>query len=97
MTNNDLTKNRFLAGPILPPLLQFAFPLMLSQLLQAFYGGVDLMVVGQYSSTASVSAVATANNGQMKRVANSTFIITPYNVDIMGDLLDELESNGVFF
>ena len=34
MTNNDLTKNRFLAGPILPPLLQFAFPLMLSQLLQ---------------------------------------------------------------
>ena len=37
------------------------------------------------------------NNGQIKRVANSTFIITPYNVDIMGDLLDELESNGVFF
>ena len=33
----------------------------------------------------------------MKRVANSTFIITPFNVDIMGDLLDELESNGVFF
>ena len=61
MTNNDLTKNRFLAGPILPPLLQFAFPLMLSQLLQAFYGGVDLMVVGQYSSTASVSAVATGS------------------------------------
>ena len=27
----------------------------LSQLLQAFYGGVDLMVVGQYSSTASVT------------------------------------------
>ncbi len=30
-------------------------------------------------------------------VAASTFIITPYNVDIMGDLLDELESSGVFF
>ena len=44
-----------------------------------------------------LSGVAYANNGQMKRVANSTFIITPYNVDIMGDLLDELESNGVFF
>lgn len=39
--------------------------------------------------------VAYANNGQMKRVANNTYIITPYNVDIMGDLLDELESNGV--
>ena len=44
-----------------------------------------------------LSGVAYANNGQMKRVAASTFIITPYNVDIMGDLLDELESNGVFF
>ncbi|MFI3169532.1 MAG: cell division protein SepF [Faecalibacterium sp.] len=43
-----------------------------------------------------LSGVAYANNGQIKRVANSTFIITPYNVDIMGDLLDELESNGAF-
>ena len=41
--------------------------------------------------------VAYANNGQMKRVANKTYIITPYNVDIMGDLLDELENNGVIF
>lgn len=41
--------------------------------------------------------VAYANNGQMKRVANNTYIITPYNVDIMGDLLDELENNGVIF
>ena len=44
-----------------------------------------------------LSGVAYANNGQIKRVATSTFIITPYNVDIMGDLLDELENNGVFF
>ena len=44
-----------------------------------------------------LSGVAYANRGQVKRVANSTFIITPYNVDIMGDLLDELESNGMFF
>ena len=41
--------------------------------------------------------VAYANNGQMKRVANNTYIITPYNVDIMGDLLDELENIGVIF
>ena len=44
-----------------------------------------------------LSGVAYANNGQSKRVATSTFIITPYNVDIMGDLIDELENNGVFF
>ena len=44
-----------------------------------------------------LSGVAYANNGQIKRVATSTFIITPYNDDIMGDLIDELENNGVFF
>ncbi len=44
-----------------------------------------------------LSGVAYANNGQIQRVANSTYIITPYNVDIMGDLLDELENSGVFF
>ena len=44
-----------------------------------------------------LSGVAYANNGQIKRVANSTYIITPLNVAIQGDLLDELESSGVFF
>ena len=41
-----------------------------------------------------LSGVAYANDGQIKKVANCTFIITPYNVGIMGDLLDELENNG---
>lgn len=44
-----------------------------------------------------LSGVAYANGGQLKRVANCTFIITPYNVSIIGDLIDELESSGVFF
>lgn len=43
-----------------------------------------------------LSGVAYASNGQIKRVANSTYIITPYNVDVMGDLIDELENNGMF-
>lgn len=44
-----------------------------------------------------LSGVAYANNGQIRRVANSTYIITPYNVDIVGDIIDELENSGVFF
>lgn len=40
-----------------------------------------------------LSGVAYANGGQMKKVANSTFIITPFNVDLMGDiLLEEIEN-----
>ena len=26
----------------------------------------------------------------------NTYIITPYSVDIMGDLIDELENNGLY-
>ena len=37
-----------------------------------------------------LSGVAYANNGQIKRVANSTFIITPYNVDIKMCIRDSL-------
>ena len=44
-----------------------------------------------------LSGVAYAQEGKIKKVANSTFIITPYNVDILGDLIDELENNGLYF
>ena len=44
-----------------------------------------------------LSGVAYANGGQIKKVANSTYIITPYNVGVMGDsLLDELENSGLY-
>jgi len=44
-----------------------------------------------------LSGVAYAQDGKIKKVAVSTYIITPYNVDIMGDLIDELENNGLYF
>ncbi len=45
-----------------------------------------------------LSGVAYANDGKIKRVSTSTFIITPYNVDLSGDeVMDELEQNGVYF
>ncbi|MBR5543817.1 MAG: cell division protein SepF [Oscillospiraceae bacterium] len=44
-----------------------------------------------------LSGVAYTNDGQIKRVANNTYIITPYNVDLKGDLIDELESSGLCF
>lgn len=44
-----------------------------------------------------LSGVTYAQDGKIKKVAVSTYIITPYNVDIMGDLIDELENNGLYF
>ncbi len=44
-----------------------------------------------------LSGVAYAQDGKIKKVAVSTYLITPYNVDLMGDLIDELENNGLYF
>ena len=44
-----------------------------------------------------LSGVAYAGEGKIKKVAANTYIITPYSVEIQGDLIDELESNGMYF
>ncbi len=41
-----------------------------------------------------LSGVAYAQEGKIRRVATATYIITPYNVDLMGDQLDEMESGA---
>lgn len=56
MKNNDFTN-----GSILPKLLKFMIPVLLAMFLQSMYGAVDLIVVGQFSSTADVSAVSTGS------------------------------------
>ena len=44
-----------------------------------------------------LSGVAYAGEGKIKKVAANTYIITPYHVEILGDLIDELENNGLYF
>ncbi len=45
-----------------------------------------------------LSGAAYASRGKIKRVATSTFIIIPSSVGMTGDdLLDQLESSGVYF
>jgi len=44
-----------------------------------------------------LSGVAYAGEGKIKKVAANTYLITPYSVDIQGDLIDELENNGLYF
>ena len=56
MKQRDLTQ-----GAILKSLLSFAFPVLLSLLLQAMYGAADLIIVGQFSGTGEQSGVATGS------------------------------------
>ena len=51
-------KRSLTEGNVYKTLISFSIPFMLAQLLQALYGAVDLMVVGQFGQTADVSAVS---------------------------------------
>ena len=44
-----------------------------------------------------LSGCAYALDGKIKKVAISTSMITPHTVDIVGDLVQELENNGMYF
>lgn len=54
--NNTLTD-----GKLYPTLIKFTIPFLLSSLLQNLYGTVDLLVIGNFSTKANVSAVATGS------------------------------------
>lgn len=43
-----------------------------------------------------LSGVAYALDGKIKKIAANTYIITPYNVDVMGDLIDEIENSSLY-
>ena len=44
-----------------------------------------------------LSGCAYSLDGKIKKVAISTYIITPFNVEIVGDLVEELENSGMYF
>ena len=53
--------NNFTKGPILPSLITFALPVLLSIFLQTMYGAVDMMIVGWFGTDADVTAVSTGS------------------------------------
>ena len=57
-----MSKTRSLTeGNILGSLIKFALPVLMALFLQSLYGGVDMLIVGQFAETADVSGVATGS------------------------------------
>ena len=44
-----------------------------------------------------IAGAAYALDGKVQRVSNATYLITPKNVGFVGEIVGELENNGVFF
>jgi putative MATE family efflux protein len=59
--SKELQPTNFTEGKILGPLIRFALPVLGALFLQATYGAVDLLIVGQFVSSVDVSAVATGS------------------------------------
>ena len=56
MTKNNKTLN-MLTGPILPSIIYYTVPIFLTSVLQLLFNATDLVVVGQFCGSLSVSAV----------------------------------------
>lgn len=61
MAQENNQHNSFTEGTIYGPLIRFALPVLGALFLQSLYGAVDLLVVGQFSTAAEVSAVSTGS------------------------------------
>ena len=72
MSEHNTLSDDFTQGSIVGKLVKFMVPVLGALILQAMYGAVDLLVVGQFGTDAGISAVATGSN-----VINLvTFVIT---------------------
>lgn len=65
-------ENTFLEGSVFGSLIRFIIPVLGALVLQAAYGAVDLLVIGQFGDASSISAVGTGS-AFMQMI---TFIIT---------------------
>lgn len=54
--------NDFTNGSILKKMITFMIPILGSLILQAMYGAVDLMIVGQFGTTTGLSGISTGSN-----------------------------------
>ena len=61
MQENTLSGD-FTQGSVAKKLIRFMIPILGALVLQAMYGAVDLLVVGQFGSDAGISAVSTGSN-----------------------------------
>lgn len=83
-----MAQGNFTEGKIFGPLLKFMVPVVLALFLQSLYGAVDLLVVGQYATSADVSAVSTGSQ-IMQTITNAIAGLAMGTTILLGQLLGE--------
>ena len=80
-------------GKIFTTLIKFAVPVFFTLFLQALYGGVDLLIVGQFAETADVSGVATGSM-LLSTVTNVTTGLSMGITILVGERIGRGDRNG---
>ena len=78
----------FTSGSVPRTLIHFALPVMFALFLQAMYGTVDLLIVGQFASSTDVSAVATGSQ-IMQTVTNLISSLATGTTVLLGQKIGE--------
>ena len=94
MEDNTMARTGNLTeGKIFTTLIKFAVPVFLTLFLQALYGGVDLLIVGQFAETADVSGVATGSM-LLSTVTNVTTGLSMGITILVGERIGRGDRNG---
>lgn len=86
MTTNQTTKTKrnyeinMTEGPLLPKLILFALPLMLSSILQLLYNAADVIVVGKFAGSTALAAVS--STGSLINLITNLFIGLSVGVNV---------------
>lgn len=81
-------------GKVASTILKFAIPFLLASLLQALYGAADLLIVGQFSDTAGVSAVSTGSQ-VMQTITGVVLGLTTGGTILIGQYLGARKDKDV--
>ena len=87
-TDKKSDRNDFTRGSIIGKMIPFMMPILAALILQAMYGAVDLMIVGNFGTTEGLSGVSTGSN-----VMNTvTFVVAALSTGVtvlMGQYLGQ--------
>lgn len=78
--------NSLIEGKIFPTLIKFALPFLGVSLLQALYGAADLLIVGQFSNSEGISAVAIGSQ-VMQTITGIVLGLTTGGTILLGQFL----------
>ena len=67
-------------GPILPKMLKFAVPLMLSSILQLLFNAADVVVVGKFAGDDALAASVAVKIVRMVRLMLGNALRVPFAV-----------------